>query len=74
MLTFSLIIQIITGVLLVLFILVHSPKGDGMASIGGASQLFSSPKGAEAGLNKVTAACAVIFIFTSILLGYHIIK
>ncbi|MDD3013237.1 MAG: preprotein translocase subunit SecG [Candidatus Gastranaerophilales bacterium] len=74
MLTFSLIIQIVSGALLSLLILVHSPKGDGMASIGGASQLFSSQKGAEAGLNKVTTVCAAIFILTSILLGFHIIK
>lgn len=74
MLTFFLILQIISGALLTLLILVHSPKGDGMASIGGASQLFSSQKGAEAGLNKVTTTCAVIFVIASILLGFHVIK
>lgn len=74
MLTFFVIIQILSGLLLTLLILVHSPKGDGMASIGGAAQLFSSQKGAEAGLNKVTTACAVVFIVTSILLGLHILK
>jgi preprotein translocase subunit SecG len=74
MLTFFLIIQIVSGALLTLLILVHSPKGDGMAAIGGAAQLFSSQKGAEAGLNKVTTTCAAIFIITSIILGFHIIK
>jgi len=74
MLTFFLILQIVSGALLTLLILVHSPKGDGMASIGGASQLFSSQKGAEAGLNKVTTACSVIFILSSILIGFNVIK
>jgi len=73
MLTFFQIIQILSGLFLILFILLHAPKGDGMAAIGGASQLFSSQRGAEATLNKITAVCAGIFIITSILLGFGIV-
>ena len=68
------IIQIITGLLLVLLVLLHSPKGDGMAMIGGAAQLFSSQKGVEAGLNKITTVCAIVFIIVSVLLGFGIVK
>lgn len=53
MLTFLWTIQIITAVLLVILILLHSPKGDGIAGIGGASQIFSSQKSAEKGLIKL---------------------
>ncbi|MFH0702271.1 MAG: preprotein translocase subunit SecG [bacterium] len=74
MATFFQILQMILGILIILLILLHSPKGDGMAAIGSASQLFSSQKGVEAGLNKITAWCAVIFIIISILLGFNIIK
>ena len=73
MLTFFQLIQIISGIFLVLLILLHAPKGDGMAAIGGAAQLFSSQRGAESTLNKITAVCAGIFILTSILLGFCIV-
>lgn len=74
MVNFFQIIQIISGALLILLILFHSPKGDGMAAIGGAAQLFSSQKGVEAGLNKITTTVAAVFIIVSLLLGFHIIK
>ena len=44
MLTTIWIIQIITAVLLILLVLLHSPKGDGLGAIGGAANLFSSQK------------------------------
>ncbi len=74
MLFFFQIIQILSGLFLILFILMHSPKGDGMAAIGGASQLFSSQRGAEATLNKITSVCAGVFIVVSMLLGFGIIS
>lgn len=46
MLTLTWIIQIVSALLLIILILLHSPKGDGIAGIGGASQLFSSQKSA----------------------------
>lgn len=67
-------LQVISGVLLVLLILIHSPKGDGLAAIGGAAQLFSTQKGVESGLNKLTAACAVVFFLITFLLGFGIIR
>lgn len=66
-------IQITTAVLLIILILLHSPKGDGLASIGGASNLFSSQKGVEAGLNRLTTIVAVIFALVSFLLGFRLI-
>ena len=43
--------QIVSAVLLIILILMHSPKGDGIAGIGNAAQVFSSQKSAEQGLN-----------------------
>ena len=68
------IIQVLSAVLLIVLILLHSPKGDGIAAIGGASQMFSSQKSAEKGLNKLTAIIAIIFIVTVFVLGFGIIK
>lgn len=67
-------IQILSALLLIVLILLHSPKGDGIAAIGGASQLFSSQKSAEKGLNKVTAVVSAIFFICTFLLGFGIIK
>lgn len=74
MVTFIWILQIISAIMLVILILLHSPKGDGIAGIGGASHLFSSQKSAEKGLNKVTAVFAGIFVVCTFLLGFGIIK
>ena len=74
MIAFFHMAQIISAGLLILLILIHSPKGDGMAAIGGASQVFSSQKGAEAGLNKLTTTVAFVFVISSFLLGFGIIK
>ncbi len=74
MVTFAWAIQILAALFLIILILLHSPKGDGIAGIGGASHIFSSQKSAEKGLNKVTGIIAAIFILCTFLLGYGIIK
>ena len=74
MLTLTWIIQIVTALLLIILILLHSPKGDGIAGIGGASQIFSSQKSAESGLNKLTGIISGIFILCTFLLAFGIIK
>ncbi len=72
MLSFFQVIQVVSGFLLILLVLLHSPKGDGMAAIGGAAQLFSSQKGVESGLNKITGIISFIFIYVSLILGYKL--
>ncbi len=72
MLTTIWIIQIISGVLLILLVLLHSPKGDGIGAISGTSNLFSSQKSAEKGLNHLTYILSAIFIICSLITGYHL--
>ena len=67
-------VQIISALLLIELILLHSPKGDGIAGIGGASHVFASQKSAEKGLNKLTGIVAGIFLICTFLLGFGIIK
>jgi preprotein translocase subunit SecG len=74
MTTFIWTIQILAAVLLIVLILLHSPKGDGIAGMGGASHIFASQKSAEKGLNKLTAIIAGIFVVCTFLIGYGIIK
>lgn len=54
---------------LMVLVLLHSPKGDGIGGIGGQAQLFTSTKSAETALNRVTWALAVIFIGLTIVLS-----
>ena len=73
MLTFIWTLQIISSILLIILILMHSPKGDGIAGIGSAAQMFSSQKSAEKGLNKLTAIVAAVFIVCVFILGFGLI-
>lgn len=70
MITFCYTLQIISAIFSIILVLLHSPKGDGMASIGAASQLFSSQKSTEKGLNKVTYFFVGIFVITTFALGF----
>lgn len=74
MLTLIWTIQIVSALLLIVLILLHSPKGDGIGGIGGASHLFNSQKSAETGLNKLTSIMSVIFIVCAFLLYSGFIK
>ena len=67
-------VQIVSSLLLIVLRLLHSPKGDGIAGIGGASHVFASQKSAEKGLNKLTGIVAAVFIICTFLLGFGIIK
>lgn len=67
-------IQVLSALLLIVLILIHSPKGDGIAGFGGASQMFASQKGAEKRLNKITAIVALVFLFCVFLLGFGIVR
>ena len=74
MLTIVGAIEVISALLLIVLILMHSPKGDGIAGIGNAAQMFTSQKSVEKGLNKLTGIVAGIFVLCVFLLGFGIIK
>lgn len=68
------ILQILSGCLLIVLILLHAPKGSGLGAIGGAAQLFSSQSSAESGLNRLTYFIAGAFLVISIVIGLGWIK
>ena len=67
-------IETVSAVLLIVLILLHSPKGDGIGGIGGASHVFASQKSAEKGLNKLTGIVCAVFIICTFLIGFGIVK
>lgn len=60
------------AVLLIILILLHSPKGDGIGGIGGASHVFASQKSAEKGLNKLTWIVFFVFLICTFIIGFII--
>ena len=74
MANFLWILGTVSAILLIILILLHSPKGYGIGAIGGASQIFASQKSAEKGLNKLTGIVCLIFLICEFLLGFGIIK
>ncbi|MBE9167887.1 preprotein translocase subunit SecG [Pleurocapsales cyanobacterium LEGE 06147] len=63
------IIWIISACLLIVLVLLHSPKGDGLGGIGGQAQLFTSTKSAEKTLNRVTWALSITFMALTVVLS-----
>ena len=74
MLVFLWTLMVISALLLIVLVLMHSPKGDGIAGIGSAAQMFTSQKSAEKGLNKLTGIVALVFVVCVFILGFGIIK
>ncbi|WP_320673990.1 preprotein translocase subunit SecG [Prochlorococcus sp. MIT 1341] len=59
-----------SGVLLILLVLLHSPKGDGMGGLAASgSTMFTSASSAEATLNRVTWIFLAIFLSLAIILS-----
>lgn len=54
---------------LIILVLLHSPKGDGLGGLGGQAQLFTSTKSAETTLNRVTWILTVIFMSLTVILS-----
>jgi preprotein translocase subunit SecG len=63
------IIWAISALGVIILVLLHSPKGDGIGGIGGQAQLFTSTKSAETALNRVTWTLSIIFIGLTIVLS-----
>ena len=59
-----------SGILLILLVLLHSPKGDGMGGIAASgSSMFTSASSAEASLNKATWTVLIIFLLLAVVLS-----
>lgn len=54
---------------LVILVLLHSPKGDGLGGLGGQAQLFTSTKSAEVTLNRVTWTLTAVFMGLTVVLS-----
>ena len=63
-------IWVSSGLILILLVLLHSPKGDGMGGLAASgSSMFTSASSAEATLNRITWSCLVIFLSLAVILS-----
>lgn len=63
------VIWSLSAFLLVVCVLFHSPKGDGIGGIGGQAQLFTSTKSAETTLNRITWGLSIVFMGLTVILS-----
>jgi preprotein translocase subunit SecG len=60
----------LTGILLIISILLHSPKGDGLGGlVSGGSGMFTSARSAEATLNRVSWTLMALFLSLAVILS-----
>lgn len=62
-------VQFLSSLILILSVLLHPAKTMGMGGLGSPSEIFGSQKGAEDGLNKLTAVIATIWALTAVVLS-----
>tara|TARA_Y100001968_G_scaffold180309_1_gene165160 strand:- start:354 stop:584 length:231 start_codon:yes stop_codon:yes gene_type:complete len=61
---------VISGLILILLVLLHSPKGDGMGGLAASgSSMFTSASSAESTLNRATWACLIFFLVIAVILS-----
>jgi preprotein translocase subunit SecG len=68
------IFQVVFALGLIIAVMLHSAKGEGLGAIGGQAKIFGSQKGVEAGLNRLTTGLAILWGCTSLALSlftYH---
>ncbi|MEB3335418.1 MAG: preprotein translocase subunit SecG [Cyanobacteriota bacterium] len=60
----------LNGILLVVSILLHSPKGDGLGGlVSGGSGMFTSARSAEATLNRISWTLLALFLSLAVILS-----
>lgn len=60
----------LTGTLLVVSILLHSPKGDGLGGlVSGGGGMFTSARSAEATLNRISWTLMAMFLALAVVLS-----
>ncbi|HEV3365408.1 MAG TPA: preprotein translocase subunit SecG [Acidimicrobiia bacterium] len=72
---FLIVIHLIASALLLLFVLLHAGRGGGLSDMFGGAAGGGSMAGStvvERNLDRITVATAIIFTFTTILLGLRL--
>jgi len=64
------VLWMLSGVLLIVSVLLHSPKGDGMGGLAASGgSMFTSARSAEATLNRISWSLLAIFLSLAVVLS-----
>jgi preprotein translocase subunit SecG len=67
------VIQLVSALLLILFILLHAGRGGGLSDmLGGAGGAQAGATVVEKNLDRITVITALVFIFTTVILGLRL--
>ncbi len=69
------VVQVVTAVALILFVLLHAGRGGGLSDMFGGGSLGGAMAGStvvERNLDRITIITALLFFFTTILLGLRL--
>lgn len=69
------VIDVIAGLLLLLFVLLHAGRGGGLSDMFGGGQLGGAMAGStvvERNLDRITVVTAIVFVFTTIILSLRL--
>lgn len=69
---FLVTIEFISALLLIIAVLLHSAKGEGLGAIGGSAKIFTTQQGLESGLDKLTTILSIVFVVSALL--YYLIS
>jgi preprotein translocase subunit SecG len=67
-------VEIVSALLLILFVLLHSGQGGGMSDMfgGGMGSIASGSSVAERNLDRITIATALVFTFSTVILSIRL--
>ncbi len=66
---FLLVLEFLIACAVIIAILLHSPKTDGMGMMNSQARVFGGSNSMEAGLNRITLILAVLFMIIALLLA-----
>jgi len=70
-----LVIDVLTGLLLIVFVLLHAGRGGGLSDMFGGGQLGGAMAGStvvERNLDRITIVTALVFTFTTVILSLRL--
>ena len=73
--TIVIVLDVVTGLLLIVFVLLHAGRGGGLSDMFGGGQLGGAMAGStvvERNLDRITVITALVFTFTSIIMALRL--
>ena len=64
------VLEVVLSLCLIVAVMMHSAKGEGIGAIGSSARVFGSQKGVEAGLNRLTTVVCTLWGLVALALAF----